>query len=118
MSKNGKIKIFDLRNLSNSLNYEIQLSTMKDDQLKLRFNPDNKDVISVSGFDDSIYLYNIKNQMTEIFRHDGHSQTELCERETIVSDHFWYDDEFVISCALNNSLNCWTANVTFNNIVV
>lgn len=110
ISKSGLFKFYDLRNLSSPiLKLQLPYSTAND-RLKISFNPDIEDLISISGFDDNVYLFKVNN-MSELFRHDGHSRTESCTKGSYVTDHFWYTDEYVISSALNNSINCWIPNM-------
>ncbi|XP_024220119.1 uncharacterized protein [Halyomorpha halys] len=107
LSQSGVFKTYDLRDSSKPLmKHNLNLSTT-DDNLKVKFDPNNNNIVSISGFDSNIYIFDISQNMKEIFKHDGHSRTEDCKKYTSVTDHLWYPTQFIMSGALNNSLNCW-----------
>lgn len=78
-----------------------------EDNLKVKFDPNNHKIVSISGFDSNVYIFDLSQNMKEIFKHDGHPRTEDCKKDTLVTDHLWYPKQFIMSGALNNSLNCW-----------
>lgn len=107
LSQSGVFKTYDLRCTSRPLmKHNLNLST-KEDNLKVKFDPNNHNTVSISGFDSNVYIFDLSQNMKEIFKHDGHSRTEDCKKNTLVTDHLWYPQQYIMSGALNNSLNCW-----------
>ncbi|XP_069673854.1 WD repeat-containing protein 73-like [Periplaneta americana] len=114
----GNILICDLRNLSEPIcdvdigkiinphpqgqEFDLQLPL-------LNFSPDNSGEVSLSGFDENVYIYNTSSsdKFKTIFVHDGHKRQSNSATSCHVTSHAWYRENIMISASENSSLHCW-----------
>ncbi|XP_024082588.1 uncharacterized protein LOC106670376 isoform X1 [Cimex lectularius] len=107
ISANGNYKFYDLRNSKQELiSGELSLGCDDGIDLKMKISPSGKKV-SVSGHNGTVIVYDLRDTLKEIFCHDGHQHMEHSSKNTLITDHLWYDERCIISSADNHSLNCW-----------
>ncbi|XP_049800572.1 WD repeat-containing protein 73-like isoform X1 [Schistocerca nitens] len=113
LSNTGNITIFDIRNNRAALcndnvfnNRKIRTSVCNS-QIHLRFSTISVNSISVSGFDDNIYVYELLKTggLSLRFMHDGHRKTSVRKRFN-TTDHLWYG-KIILSASEDKSLHCW-----------
>ena len=112
LSRQGKLVIYDVKNPQTSLCSHDLGGVCTENNLavpQLNFSPDCSSVVSVSGFDDKVYIFNVSNgdQLKTVFVHDGHRHHRGCGEDGFVTCHLWYKNNTVISSSRNNSLQCW-----------
>ncbi|KAJ9593747.1 hypothetical protein L9F63_014720 [Diploptera punctata] len=108
ISSSGKLIVHDLRHTQvPSSSYD--LGKVSEDLPSLKFSPESCDVVSMSGFDDKVYVYDVScgHEPNPVFVHDGHKHHSGCEGDNSVTCHTWYRDNTIISAAMNSSLHCW-----------
>lgn len=108
LSRMGKLVLYDIRK-SETPSHSCDIGKICNSVPTLKLSPDNSHVVSVSGFDDNVYIFNISHDghLSTVFVHDGHKHHSGCVRDTSVTCHLWYRDSTIISAALNKSLQCW-----------
>nr|CAD7432805.1 unnamed protein product [Timema monikensis] len=110
LSTHGRLLLYDMRNTDSAFcDIQLEKRTQQRDEICLRFSPDSLLRLSVTGFDENVYIYEIDlpNNLKTVFTHDGHSKQKSSVGNTSVISHLWWRDNLVISAATNNSLHCW-----------
>lgn len=117
VSTMGKLLIYDLRNTDiatceSDIGKFIDIGSRAEDANSqppvMNFSPDDVNRVSVSGFDENVYIYDVSCTETfkTLFVHDGHvkqsNQVNCC-----VTSHIWYKENIVISASDNSWLHCW-----------
>jgi len=108
LSRTGDITIYDIRQGKPLFDGVIEI-----DELSNSSKPKIQkcgNCLSVSGVHGGVNVYELQGEScVEIFRHTGH-QIDNNRDNLLVTDHLWLDhidDNFIISCAINGSINCW-----------
>nr|CAD7200880.1 unnamed protein product [Timema douglasi] len=110
LSTQGRLLLYDMRNTNSAFcDKQLEKRTQHCDEICLRFSPDSLLRLSVTGFDENVYVYEIDlpDNLKTVFTHDGHSKQKSSVGNTSVISHLWWRDNLVISAATNNSLHCW-----------
>jgi WD40 repeat protein len=117
VSAMGKLLIYDLRNTGvpmceSDVGKFIDIRPHAEDPSNrppvMNFSPDDESRVSVSGFDENVYIYDVSctEMFKTVFVHDGHikqsDQVSCC-----VTSHIWYKENIVISASDNSWLHCW-----------
>jgi WD40 repeat protein len=113
----GRLLIYDLRNTGVAI-CESDIgkitdthSYAEDPNIRLpvmNFSPDDETRVSLSGFDENVYVYNVSctEEFKTIFIHDGHIK-QSNGMNCYVTSHTWYRENIVISASDNRWLHCW-----------
>ncbi|GLH01465.1 Uncharacterized protein GBIM_07607 [Gryllus bimaculatus] len=110
LSTSGIISVLDTRNPQHTLSCEkgkdICSRSAKRNIPKIQFCPSKFPLLSISGFNPNIYIYDFSSEnMKNIFVHDGHHRSSsTCEN--ITTDHVWYKNSVMSACD-NLSVHCW-----------
>nr|CAD7460736.1 unnamed protein product [Timema tahoe] len=110
LSTHGRLLVYDTRNTDCAFcDIQLEKRTQHRDEICLRFSPDSLLRLSVTGFDENVYVYEIDlpDNLKTVFTHDGHSKQKSSVGNTSVISHLWWRDDIIISAANNNSLHCW-----------
>lgn len=117
VSAMGKLLIYDIRNTDTAMcesdigkfiDIGSHAENANDRPPVMNFSPDDLNRVSLSGFDENVYIYDVSCTETfkTIFVHDGHvKQSE--EVSCCVTSHIWYKENIVISASDNSWLHCW-----------
>ncbi|XP_033118290.1 WD repeat-containing protein 73-like isoform X2 [Anneissia japonica] len=108
----GQLNLLDLRNLTKPCkSWKLGVLSGSSPYLKVKFEPNQSDVISISGFNNRVYIFDLKNAATStdlkpVFVHDGHMNSEL------VLSHTWHPTvrDLVLSSDNEGSLHAWKWN--------
>lgn len=117
VSAMGKLLIYDLRNTDiaiceSDIGKFVDIgSHVEDAKIQLpvmNFSPDDVSQVSLSGFDENIYIYDVSctGMFKTIFVHDGHAR-QSDQVRCCVTSHLWYKENIVISASDNCGLHCW-----------
>uniref|UniRef100_A0A1B6CEM9 WD repeat-containing protein 89 n=1 Tax=Clastoptera arizonana TaxID=38151 RepID=A0A1B6CEM9_9HEMI len=112
LSSCGFVFVFDSRKWSEPL-YKNKLPLNQlpkfETNYTVNFSPRDTNIISVSGFDSNVHVYDISNNPIEVFVHEGHGNVEGCESNTVVTSHSWFghEENYLISSAKNKTIQCW-----------
>lgn len=114
ISKDGNLKIFDLRKPKDCIHetnifisLELKKKRINSTNIFLRFSPLKSNVVSISGFDENVYVCEMisDKDLNLLFKHDGH-KNHTFGRNLYTTDHIWYGKS-IISASENKTLQCW-----------
>ncbi|XP_023708078.1 WD repeat-containing protein 73 isoform X3 [Cryptotermes secundus] len=117
LSAMGKLLIYDIRNTDiamceSDIGKFIDIASRAENANGrlpvMNFSPDDMNRVSLSGFDENVYIYDASCTETfkTIFVHDGHVR-QSDQLSCCVTSHMWYKENIVISASDNCWLHCW-----------
>jgi hypothetical protein len=117
LSALGKLLIYDLRNtdiaicesdIGKLIDVGSRVEDSKSQPPVMNFSPDDVSQVSLSGFDENVYIYDVSctDKFKTIFVHDGHAR-QSDQVSCCVTSHLWYKENIVISASDNSWLHCW-----------
>ncbi|CAG2067261.1 unnamed protein product, partial [Timema podura] len=96
LSTHGRLLVYDTRNTDCAFcDIQLEKRTQHRDEICLRFSPDSLLRLSVTGFDENVYVYEIDlpDNLKTVFTHDGHSKQKSSVGNTSVISHLWWRDD-------------------------
>ncbi|XP_070539168.1 WD repeat-containing protein 73-like [Ptychodera flava] len=121
LTSNKEILINDLRNINEPVTkMKLEIPGPTDEtNTHLKICPSHPNIISVSGFDNKVYIYDIKKihqeasdqakSLQPLFIHEGHMSGGSTNQNTVVLEHTWHPwkEHLLMSSGSDGSLHAW-----------